>query len=705
MPSSSLASARRKGVEPQSVGLEDELSFGSDEDLIETIGEIQVPDEPLDSRSIASVSSSASNPRMPETKAGRPFRRNPKDRTGSSNSKASLASTTHLLPPLPPVPAGSPLDLPANMFAEREKPGSKRGSIMGAFKSKSKGLRSKFRDDQSTRSSLATDTMSLNSSSLSLRKMGSNASSRPSVASSFAPTPTGGPSPSSTVPHLGPLTFDPSSDPGFHSERKLPPAGHNLAVHNSVRNVDLASRTTTPSPASSIGQRVWSPKDVSSPILPHFPATRGSLEPITVFSAEASKRPSSTSRAPVSNRWSPCTLVFTQFKVSLSGEESSQGDAERTVAHVHVYSKSAQTTGSTVRRSRSNVGFTSESAGGRVEIERRWLSRSTTASVCDDSSNSDGRAVVMRILWGEDDRGKCSEWVVEMKDVRQLHEWVRQIKKTAIMINAEELGYGHAIRAAFDSRGVSADELAQQLSGHARSVADGLPGSTQPLPSVVSTGAASQEEQRRPSLDAVHGVALARCHSDHEVDKPNGSAGLTHRSSGSDEKLASPQVAVGDWFGDTNGNGNAKANATNASSKQQKNLSGVFDGLSLGLAFPTPPSDLPPARPLRNTKPNTPLAAPPSAMANLHNVTGDGDSDVLTPHNATGLHLRKPESVHSETLSTTSSTSHLRRLRGKPQVVDIMAEFSAIEAENMPVEEDEEPIRDDRSRRIRFAEE
>ncbi|BEJ13153.1 hypothetical protein CspHIS471_0303270 [Cutaneotrichosporon sp. HIS471] len=711
MPPSSRISSRRGGVEAQSVGLEDELSFGSDEDLIETIGEIHVPDEPHDSRSIASVSSSASNPRLPEAKASRTFGRSRKDRSGTSTSKASLASTTHLLPPLPPVPAGSTLDLPANMFTEREKPGSKRGSIMGAFKSKSKGLRSKFRDDQSsTRSSLATDSQSI-SSNLSLSKFGSNASSRPSVSSSFAHTPTGGPSPSSTVPHLGPLTFDPSSDPGFHSELKQPPVGHNLALHNSVRKADTSeSRTTTPSPASSVGQKAWSPKEVSSPILPRFPATLGSLKPITVFSAEASKRPSSTSRTPFPNRWTPCTLVFTQFKVSLNGEDSNPGDDERTVAHVHVYSKSAQaisgmgsmgSVGSAVRRSRSTAGFNSDSAGGRIEIERRWLSRSTTASVYDDAPNADGRSVVMRILWGDDDRSKSSEWVVEMKDARQLHEWIRQIQKTAIMINAEELGYGHAIRAAFETRGVSADELALQLSSHARAVADGLPG-VQPSQTAGSTGAASQEERRRPSLDATQGASLARCHSASEVDKPNGSAGLGHRSTGSNEKMGPPQVAAVDWFGDANGN-------TNGGPKSKK-LSGVFDGLNLGLAFPTPPSDLPPPRPLRNAKLAPPPAAPPPAIPPINRVSADDDSDVLPAPSPTvtqmrtDLHLRKPESVHSETPSQTSSTSHLRRLRGKPQVVDIMAEFSAIEAENMPPEEDEEPIREDRSRRIRFAE-
>lgn len=64
-------------------------------------------------------------------------------------------------------------------------------------------------------------------------------------------------------------------------------------------------------------------------------------------------------------------------------------------------------------------------------------------------------------------------------------------------------------------------------------------------------------------------------------------------------------------------------------------------------------------------------------------------------------------SIASTTHSGTSSTSRLRRLRGKPAVIDVMAEFTSVECENLPpqMDEDDEPIviREDRERRIRFA--
>ncbi|CAK9783720.1 hypothetical protein CC85DRAFT_288322 [Cutaneotrichosporon oleaginosum] len=724
MPSSRRISARRSGVESHSVGLEDELSFGSEEDLMETIGEIQVPEEPLDSRSIASASSSASKPKLPKlSKSTRSFVRSRKESSAStSSSKTSLASTTHLLPPLPPVPSGSTLDLPADMFTERERPSSsKRGSIMGAFKSKGMGLRSKWRDDHSNRSSFVTDTHSMGST-LSLSKIGSNVSSRPSVSSSFAHTPHGGPSPNSTVPHLGPLSFDQSSDPSFHSGQKQPPAGSHIVLHPSLRNLENAPASG--SPTSSIGgHKSWGQGDVASAILPPFPATIGSLEPITVFSAEASKRTSSASRSPFPNRWSPCTLVFTQFKVSLNSEDSPGSDTERTVAHIHVYSKSAQavsgmasmaSVGSAVRRTRSNAGINGESAG-RVEIERRWLSRSTTAALCDDEPDADGRSVVMRILWGDEDGATSTQWLVEMKDTRQLQEWIRQIKKTAIMINAEELGYGSAIRPAFETKGVSADELAHQLSLHARAVAEGgaggKAGGALPSPSAASTGAGSEEERRRPSLDAIQGAPLARSHSASEANAPNGSLGRAHLNTGSEEKMpaAAPAAEV-DWFNGPRANGSSTGTAT------PNDLGGLFGGMNLGMAFPTPPSDLPP--PMRR-KPPSPLNTIPARVATppvTHVSAYDEDEDVapaaaprpptppLKKEEVLTAHLRKPASVASETPSQTSTTSRLRRLRGKPQVIDIMAEFSAVEAENMP-EDEEEPIREDRERRIRFAEE
>lgn len=142
---------------------------------METIGEIEVPPEtstPIPdlpygttvAPSVSSTSGKKSKSNMPS----RSFMRSRKE--SSSSSKNSLGSTTHLLPPLPPVPAGSTLDLPADMFAERDKSGTKRGSIMGSFKVR--GLR-KWRDDQSSRTSFVTDSQSMGST-LSLSKIGSN---------------------------------------------------------------------------------------------------------------------------------------------------------------------------------------------------------------------------------------------------------------------------------------------------------------------------------------------------------------------------------------------------------------------------------------------------------------------------------------------------------------------------------------------------
>jgi len=136
-------------------------------------------------------------------------------------------------------------------------------------------------------------------------------------------------------------------------------------------------------------------------------------------------------------------MVFTLFKVSLSGNDaavaSANGaDEERTVAHVHVFSsqRPAMTpTSPTLRRSRSVAGFQYDPAAPRVEVERRTLSRDSTASVCESITDHDGRPLVLSIYFGNEDRTKAgNEWILEMKDVNQLHEWIRQIKKTAIMI-------------------------------------------------------------------------------------------------------------------------------------------------------------------------------------------------------------------------------------------------------------------------------
>lgn len=187
MPSSvrsgQRAAVRRADVAPQSLGLEEELSFGSDEDLMETIGEIDVPTAPstqeLGALKKTQVNASTNSLKRPgkSSKASTLSLRSHKSKV----TEASLASSTHLLPPLPPVPSGSTLDLPSEMFGDRDgETGSvgsrkhhKRGSLMGTFKSV-KGLR-KWRDDHSNKSSLFShESNSPQTSTLSLSKMGSN---------------------------------------------------------------------------------------------------------------------------------------------------------------------------------------------------------------------------------------------------------------------------------------------------------------------------------------------------------------------------------------------------------------------------------------------------------------------------------------------------------------------------------------------------
>lgn len=165
MPSSVRSSVRRNGA-AQVLGLEDELSFGSDEDLMETIGEIEVPEVPPLPELPVDTRSQSNRLRM-SSKSSASLKSNS---SKSSKRNDSLASTTHLLPPLPPVPMGaSTLDLPTDMFGERDRP--KRGSLMGAFKVK-KGLR-RWRDDQSSRASFMTETSQ--ASTMSLHKVTSNA--------------------------------------------------------------------------------------------------------------------------------------------------------------------------------------------------------------------------------------------------------------------------------------------------------------------------------------------------------------------------------------------------------------------------------------------------------------------------------------------------------------------------------------------------
>ncbi|KAL1410141.1 hypothetical protein Q8F55_004144 [Vanrija albida] len=756
MPASLRPSLRRSAAEVQSLGLEDELSFGSDEDLMETIGEIDVPGvaapglTPVTSRGstlpppVSSSGSSVHKGRSKTSKPSRSFKPSKDSVRVRKDSQSSLASSTHLLPPLPPVPSGSMLDLPSDMFGDRN--GTKRGSLMGAFKVR--GLR-KWRDDQSSKMSFVTDTHS-QASTLSLSKMNSNSSSRPSISSSVAYTPVVNSPASIMAPHLSLPPFDAKNHYDYDTKQPLPP---------SVRDIfpEKEKATVKPAPVTPAAPVVsaWGPTDISSAILPTFPASVGALEPITVLSVQGAKRPPTSIlsargdrsiRNAAGVRWTPCTIVFTSFKVSVSGQPTD--DDERTVAHVHVFSSLRQSPTQaavpSLRRSRSITG-TYDPSAPRVEVERRALCRMSTASIAEDYMDADGRASVLRVVFGDEDRTKAGdEWLLEMKDARELTEWIRHVKKTAILINAEELGYGPAIRSAYENQSLTAEDLAQKLSAHARAAADarGL-----------------KPKEVKAEVKPTDG-GLNRAQSAEEIAKNASLGGIQHRKSFSEAPLPAggeEPDSIGSAAGLTlSGLSLSDSFAFPAPPSDLPSFPAPPTDLpSFPLpptsapslpAFPAPPSDLPVRRPAPAPPTKPPTAAelfaksvsstsPPKLPCPVNGHDADDEEEEVpvtravrapTPPlrrspPAEGAEPPKPAAVSvlqakakaqatpsiasTANGSQTSGTSRLRRLRGKPQVIDIMAEFSQFEADNTPVAEDEEPIRDDRERRIRFAEE
>lgn len=558
------------------------------------------------------------------------------------------------------------------------------------------------------------------------------------------------------APHLSLSPFDAKHHHHYDYDVKqsMPP---------SVRDIfpEKEKATVTPKQAPSPVVAAWAPTDISSAILPTFPASVAALEPITMLSVQGAKRPPTSIlsargdrsiRNATGVRWTPCTLVFTSFKVSVSGQPTD--DDERTVAHVHVFSTLRQTQAASsspsLLRSRSITG-TYDPTAPRVEVERRALCRMSSASIAEDYMDADGRASVLRIVFGDEDRTKAGdEWLLEMKDSRELTEWIRHVKKTAILINAEELGYGPAIRSAYENQSLTAEDLALKLSAHARSAAE-----ARDKNGSRKTGAQAESKSSDPALN--------RAQSAEEITTNASLGAIQHRKSFSESTLL-----VTDSHDEPDSLGSAAGLA----------LSGL--SLSGGFAFPAPPSDLPsfpapptdlpsfpmpptaapsmsafPAPPsdlpvpVRRPAPAPPAAKTPSAAelfaksvtsssppvlpCPVNGNDADDEEDVPVsrlarsptpplrrsppaeasepPKPAAVSVLQAKSKAQAPSIASTaggsqaSGTSRLRRQRGKPQVIDIMAEFSQMEADNTPLGEDEEPIRDDRERRIRFAEE
>lgn len=548
--------------------------------------------------------------------------------------------------------------------------------------------------------------------------------SRPSLASSYAQTPV---TPAYSAPqlahlNLSHLSFEQPSTKGYPNSGPLPDlyskqqSRYEPSLGNSSITTDSSAPVETP-PVSAPKVRAsssWYRPELSSAILPEFPATVSQLQPITVLAVPASFRQMTQNHNGRQIRWVPCTLVFTCFKMSMDDKPRGAGD-EHSVAHIHVLSSpssprglsNAHSVGSLRRPSKNGGPSFVPDVATRQEIDRRLLTRYSSAEITRDYAHSEGCDLALRVVFGDNmDSKGAGEWQLEIKDMAQLKESMNQIKKTAIMINAEELGYGHAIRDAFSTPSVSADELAQKLSVHARAVAARRERKISEVAEPPSEAmgklhlqaspksSASQEMGRRDSYDVAQASAISRSRSAEEVRSPPVSAPLQLPVIEDNLDYPEPREEVSRLsFGSTS----------------------AFTFGATALAFPAPPSDLPvrrPARPLP-VQPAVNVIAPSGVSREYDEGSGAATPMARPPtpprtRSGSMSSSKRTLTVHDSAVSVNSkdsgsSTSRLRRLRGKPQVVDIMAEFSAFEAEHMPPEEEEEPIRDDRARRIRFA--
>ncbi|WVQ94706.1 hypothetical protein IAU59_001786 [Kwoniella sp. CBS 9459] len=282
---------------------------------------------------------------------------------------------------------------------------------------------------------------------------------------------------------------------------------------------NLVSRSTN----SSLGLPLPPPSplsaglsDITSVLLPTFPASISSLSSIQILSATVIRRIFITgangmpdkerggsikslasvlsggnngynagpppSRKPM---WITQQLVLTSFKVGGStpqatpdpSEYSERGASSRTISHLHLFNipggSSSPSTKSPSKSSPIGLGIgpgSSQSFGRRPsltsagaeegEIERQMITGDCTAGVWEDEEGK--RKCVMRISFGREAEGE-GEWVVEMRNGEQLQEWIRQIKSIAIVIRAETEGHGRVIRDAYASGAVRGDDLALEL--------------------------------------------------------------------------------------------------------------------------------------------------------------------------------------------------------------------------------------------------
>ncbi|OCF42390.1 hypothetical protein I317_03765 [Kwoniella heveanensis CBS 569] len=269
------------------------------------------------------------------------------------------------------------------------------------------------------------------------------------------------------------------------------------ATQDKVIRPSLVSRSTT----SSLGLPLPPPSplsaglsDITSVLLPTFPASVASLSSIQILSATVIRRVffSGSSGMPDKERggsikslasvlsgganvhnagpaasrkpmWITQQLVLTSFKVGGStpqatpdpNEYSERSSSCRTISHLHLFNIPGSS-GNPSNKSPSK----SSPIGLEGEIERQMIRADSTAGVWEDDEGK--RKCVMRISFGREAEGD-SEWVVEMRNSEQLQEWIRQIKSIAIVVRAENEGHGAVIRDAYTSGAVRGDDLALEL--------------------------------------------------------------------------------------------------------------------------------------------------------------------------------------------------------------------------------------------------
>ncbi|KAL7419895.1 hypothetical protein Q5752_005811 [Cryptotrichosporon argae] len=856
------AASSSRSRAPASLGIEDELSFGSDEDTLDAVGEIRMPAAPVPAANATKPAPPGDSKRAPGLRSssstslikskptkGSALETIKEKRRLRKESGASLASSTIVhTPPPPPVTV-------LELLETWEK--GKRTSFMGGFR----GLRRKNEGSQAG---------SAYSSSVNLSKTQSNSSYSPSIP--LSPQSSRAPS-SPAMPTLAPIRMSPFEagqrlqhrasnasfssagtgadavdlsffptphnavpTPPMSSASKMPPGHHDRSPSLASSAVTRPStgtesyRTSSTSAGSGTGtgtgssQRRGLDLALASAILPAYPAGLAALESIQVLYAAVEKRvesrvagatPSNSPRSifRVAPKWTPTTLVFTRFKLSLDDADvdgdSLLDDGERTVAHLHVFAP-APSTGSPASKKKSSLA-----GEDRVEVERRAVGRCTTAGVWNEAV--DNRGSVLRVGFGDDKPG-ASDWLVQMRDGSQLHEWIRQIKKTATMIRAEDMGLGHAIRAAYENASVGADDLALKLAMHNTPQADITPRAIQPEalspldphfvclaisaepermlratqshdvrashPFEYDFGPRTPDESGPPAgtderLNALASLSGAALHRSRSVDQHAPARGARRTAAHRKSLSASiPSLPLSD----ADGSGSLleyyyRSKGAAASVRSQSNLPRKPEseppaatgakgasvrkrasstsytsrhGVALPPAPPPPTVPLPP-NPLEVTVDGAPAPARlalapaavltprarPAALPAAHAAAfGAGPVDAPTPSSATSaastpslqpdekdrrgvrgalvptsaLGSGADSEVGSIAPSESSSTTRLRRLRAKPKAIDIMAEFSAQEAEWYAADVDEpKPVRvhearDAPARRIRFAE-